>query len=799
MKKLDLSRLTNQELLQLTTDARAELEKLKRKTAFLMFKPRDEKQRAFLESEAKFRIAVTGNRWGKTLCGGVDLISAATGVPPRSLGGKMPPDGWPRGILPGKRFLACGETFETVFSKTIGPKLEALIDPEMLERAPRKNQQGFPCEYTFVSGARLSIMSYQQPVKFFEGSAWDKVWFDEPPDSQRFKATLRGMMETQGTMTITATLLDQGAWILDELVAPSEDETHPLFGRVEYFRGETHDNCLLEGSRVSGRFTGGLKARYAGPAVEVVTVGGERLRVTANHPVLTARGIVPARELHEGDALLRQHRQVVGEASRRNEENQDRGDPTVEEVFEALAAQGRGGRERASLDLDGDERLFLGEEVDAVGLLSLPPERRLPSQAQGNQRAELALELSDSSAVLDCWRGRTSAPPGGPSSSQPPGHFVSSAEPLPLQPHRVGAIAELDSVLPKAALQSVLVATRFFGQLLDRHTGHVLRDEVRDVRHFDYLGHVYDFSTEVGYFASDNLIVRNCLECNGGYIPHEEILLFESQLNPLEKKARLQGVPMEHQSMAFGYVTRDSHVVPDLDLDSSMPLIEVMDPSLTRGLFVGWFTCDADDYWYWVQATNIPDNSFKIMCDEIKRFRQLLPRQPQLAVIDARGGGSIVNKDQQETWIQALRRNGLFYTPSVQTEMQTLHDWMRPQWDPRKEAQIPKLRLTRTVAALERGPLWAFQRFIWDQTDPKRFRRPEKDWIDLARYLAGFPGMAWEKLAQSKELRAAGRQSLAAAFAPKRRKAFMQRGSPLRDLQQRKVKGWLDRIQHGYD
>ena len=73
-------------------------------------------------------------------------------------------------------------------------------------------------------------------------------------------------------------------------------------------------NCFLPGTRVSGLFVAGLKARYSGPMIELQTAQGARLSVTPNHPVLTDQGWIPAHCVIEGDCILL-HRSHVENAA----------------------------------------------------------------------------------------------------------------------------------------------------------------------------------------------------------------------------------------------------------------------------------------------------------------------------------------------------------------------------------------------------------------------------------------------------------------------------------------------------
>ena len=65
-----------------------------------------------------------------------------------------------------------------------------------------------------------------------------------------------------------------------------------------------HPNCLLPRQSIHGEVVAGSKAFYAGPAIEIITARGNRLRLTVNHPILTSLGLVSAQDLRQGMNLL---------------------------------------------------------------------------------------------------------------------------------------------------------------------------------------------------------------------------------------------------------------------------------------------------------------------------------------------------------------------------------------------------------------------------------------------------------------------------------------------------------------
>jgi hypothetical protein len=67
----------------------------------------------------------------------------------------------------------------------------------------------------------------------------------------------------------------------------------------------THPNCVIEGTLVSTpQVLGTSKRAYNGFVFDIVTIKGNHLTVTPNHPILTDKGWVAARFLKEGDNAI---------------------------------------------------------------------------------------------------------------------------------------------------------------------------------------------------------------------------------------------------------------------------------------------------------------------------------------------------------------------------------------------------------------------------------------------------------------------------------------------------------------
>ena len=95
----------------------------------------------------------------------------------------------------------------------------------------------------------------------------------------------------------------------------------------------SHPNCVVDGTEVFGRgLLAGLRREYKGALVDIVTAKGRKLTVTPNHPILAASGWKRADELVEGDSLICA---AFGHGHAGRVPDIDDAPPVVEEVFEA--------------------------------------------------------------------------------------------------------------------------------------------------------------------------------------------------------------------------------------------------------------------------------------------------------------------------------------------------------------------------------------------------------------------------------------------------------------------------------
>lgn len=269
-----------------------------------------------------------------------------------------------------------------------------------------------------------------------------------------------------------------------------------------------HVNCVLPGAIIEGAVVGALKSFYAGPAVEVVTVTGNRLSLTINHPVMTSQGWVAAGELRQGMKLFRNDFDVGAV-------NDNECPSAIEDVFALLA------RDTAPYsiaptaeDLHGDAR-FVNGDVDVVfadrSLL------RYFVFELADCRSKFEFVASDMRELLVAGLGagkhRAERIPLPSTSFMGFGDELflrSSRHPTIPYARRFGKSANWHVVSSQKRIDSGAVDPKFFGELMNRGAGKIAVDEVMRIRRFEYVGHVYDLQTVAGYHTANGLYISNC-------------------------------------------------------------------------------------------------------------------------------------------------------------------------------------------------------------------------------------------------------------------------------------------------
>lgn len=274
-------------------------------------------------------------------------------------------------------------------------------------------------------------------------------------------------------------------------------------------------NCFLPDTRIGGVVVGASRAMFSGDAVEVSTKQGRRLTVTANHPIVTTGGVVPARRLRVGDTLIGDLRQPGVHPGNPGSHGHEQDPPsTAEQVFGAFAERSDPVTLRAVRDdFHGEAQRFVGE-VEVVGSYAGLPEHRHASGAE--QLSQFDLEVPDHLPAFASDGSSLKFVLVGDSPTRRrvsrgdltgPGMGRHSA---PLHEFRSGSAAKLDAAMGEDAGDDLAADAAAMGKLLHRLAGQVALDEIVDVRQFAFCGHVFDFESKSGLVFANGLLASNC-------------------------------------------------------------------------------------------------------------------------------------------------------------------------------------------------------------------------------------------------------------------------------------------------
>lgn len=185
----------------------------------------------------------------------------------------------------------------------------------------------------------------------------------------------------------------------DERVCPTCASRNGRVYPVDRVPIPWHPRCVLGDTHVSpGVLAAVIRSIYRGNVVSIRLQSGERLSVTANHPVLTTTGWVKAEALRNGDQVVCHglHRELPEVAE---PPDLHQVPATAEDVFAAFSQASAVTTMRvpvAPLDLHGDGA-FIEGDVDVV---------RAEGLLQGYRDPEASDALRNESGVFGCVRFR---------------------------------------------------------------------------------------------------------------------------------------------------------------------------------------------------------------------------------------------------------------------------------------------------------------------------------------------------------------------------------------------------------
>ena len=300
-----------------------------------------------------------------------------------------------------------------------------------------------------------------------------------------------------------------------EVVGASNGGTLEAWRQSEVVEGKAW-LCVSGKFRVSGLGVSHVARRwYDGKMIELTTMTGRVLTVTAQHQVLTRRGWVVAENLHEGDDLVCDQVGVERAAPGAGmTPDIDHMPAIIMQTFDALFdVASNAGAVRRVMYLDGEGR---ESQIDVIAVdrdLAARLEPAYPERVR-----QLALELTDvrlgeffAEGGMNSRRVAHALASNDEFSCSNAFPDCFSAFPTSTQPTGFDNGSRLDTSEPQALPDAGLRAFPPVSESLDRSALPILfgYDRCVSVKIIPSGSHVYDYTTKMGWMIANDLIVHN--------------------------------------------------------------------------------------------------------------------------------------------------------------------------------------------------------------------------------------------------------------------------------------------------
>lgn len=173
-------------------------------------------QRGFIESPARLKAFIGGNRSGKTTAGAVDVILDCIGTHPLQLQGlrKRPPVFWR---------VVCVD-FVNGIEKIILPKIKEWLPKHyLIDGQWKKSWLERSRTLTLTNGSQIEFMSASQEREKFQGTSRDGLWVDEEISRDIWQECRMRLIDAGGRAVLTLTPLNGMTWVYDEIFLRATD------------------------------------------------------------------------------------------------------------------------------------------------------------------------------------------------------------------------------------------------------------------------------------------------------------------------------------------------------------------------------------------------------------------------------------------------------------------------------------------------------------------------------------------------------------------------------------------------
>lgn len=188
-------------------------------------------QKKFHLSKAKGKVALGGNRAGKTVAGATETVMKMTGEHPNQK------------FKPPLSCRAIGSSFEDGIKKIIMPEIIKWLPPSQLKNGSWEDSYSLAAKtLTLDNGSSLEFLTYDQYVQKHAGTSRHHIWFDEEPPEDIFNENMLRLVDVGGEWCLTMTPLIDMSWTYNRLYQAGKTGTNP---DIEVFHLDTLDNTHI--------------------------------------------------------------------------------------------------------------------------------------------------------------------------------------------------------------------------------------------------------------------------------------------------------------------------------------------------------------------------------------------------------------------------------------------------------------------------------------------------------------------------------------------------------------------------
>lgn len=277
------------------------------------------------------------------------------------------------------------------------------------------------------------------------------------------------------------------------------------------FSPPVHPGCVPGRSPVSATGVKAVTRRwYSGELVVLRTAAGDELTVTANHPVLTQQGWLPAGLVGEGDDVFRYrggHRMID------RSPHEEKRPTLIEDVWRAACVAGRlVSVPLAAEDLHGDgvdgeiDIVYPDGDLPAVGDVMFGQPSREPAFVSGHGGGLLL----DSGGPLGSFFPGGLATGGGSVGGGSLRLAFFGRHAAGSEQSGVAPVPRFDAPAEQFSFESGPVYARRGIDLIGRLAGQIEPDRVVEAGRVGWSHWVYNLHTDDGWYSSNSHIVSNC-------------------------------------------------------------------------------------------------------------------------------------------------------------------------------------------------------------------------------------------------------------------------------------------------